>query len=164
MSKDLLKGKKILIVDDEPDVIETLEDLLSTCRLVKAYTFEDARDFLEREPFDVAILDIMGVDGYRLLEIANDRNVPAVMLTANALSVSHTMRSFESGAAYYVPKEEMVHIEQFLKDILGPQEEGTNLRDRWLKRMRPFYEKKFGPDWQSGDEEFWEDFGSREEH
>ncbi len=164
MSKDLLKGKRILIVDDEPDVIETLEDLLSTCSLVKAYTFEDARDLLEREPFDMAILDIMGVDGYRLLEIANDRNVPAVMLTADALSVSHTMRSFESGAAYYVPKEEMVHIERFLKDILVSQEEGTNLQNRWLERMRPFYEKKFGPDWQNDDEEFWEDFGSVQEN
>ena len=27
----LLDGKKILIVDDEPDVLDTLEDLLSMC-------------------------------------------------------------------------------------------------------------------------------------
>jgi len=164
MSKDLLKGKRILIVDDEPDVIETLEDLLSQCSLVKAYAFEDARDLLERESFDMAILDIMGVDGYRLLEIAKDRNLPAVMLTANALSVSHTVNSFERGAAFYVPKEEMVHIERFLKDILVAQEKGKNLRDRWLERMGSFYEKKFGPDWQRDDEEFWEDFKSRGEN
>ncbi len=76
MTKDVLKGKRILIVDDEPDVIETLEDLLNTCSLVKAYTFEDARDLLDRESFDMAILDIMGVDGYKLLEIANDKKCP----------------------------------------------------------------------------------------
>jgi DNA-binding NtrC family response regulator len=161
MAKDLLKDKRILIVDDEPDVIETLKDLLSMCDLVEAYTFEDARELLERESFDMAILDIMGVDGYRLLEIANDKGVLAVMLTANALSVSHTVRSFERGAAFYVPKEEMIHIERFLKDILVAQEKGENLRDRWLERMGSFYERKFGPDWQSSDKAFWEKFNSR---
>ena len=161
MTRDLLKDKRILIVDDEPDVIETLKDLLSMCTLVEAYTFEDARDLLERESFDMAVLDIMGVDGYRLLELANDRGVPAVMLTANALSVSHTVRSFKGGAAFYVPKEEMIHIERFLRDILGSQEKGKNPRDRWLQRMGSFYEKKFGPDWQGEDEEFWNDFKSR---
>ena len=127
MAKDVLEGKRILIVDDEPDVIETLKDLLTTCSLVEAYTFEDARDLFERESFDLAVLDIMGVDGYKLLEIANDRNVPAVMLTANALSVSHTVRSFKEGAAFYVPKEEIVHMERFLKDILIARKKGKSV-------------------------------------
>ena len=162
MATDILKNKRILMVDDEPDVIETLEDLLSMCRLVAASTFEDARDFLERESFDLAILDIMGVDGYRLLELANDKDIPTVMLTANALSVSHTVRSFKGGAAFYVPKEEMLHIERFLRDILVAREKGKDLRDRWLQRMGSFYEKKFGPDWQHDDEEFWNEFKSRE--
>jgi DNA-binding response OmpR family regulator len=160
MTKDILEGKKILIVDDEPDVIETLKDLLSMCSLVEAYTFEDARDFFERESFDLAILDIMGVDGYKLLEIAKDKDVPAIMLTANALSVNHTVRSFKGGAAFYVPKEEMIHIERFLREILIARKNGENLRNRWLERMGSFYEKKFGPDWQNDDEEFWDDFKS----
>jgi hypoxanthine phosphoribosyltransferase len=33
---DILKGKKILIQDDEPDVLDTLEELLSMCQVVKA--------------------------------------------------------------------------------------------------------------------------------
>ena len=150
------------MVDDEPDVVETLEDFLSMCTLRKAYNFEDARDLLERETFDMAILDIMGVDGYKLLEIANDRNVLAVMLTANALSVGHTVRSFKNGAAYYVPKEEMAHIDDFLNDILVAREKGKSLQNQWLERMGSFYEEKFGPDWQSDEPEFWEKFGSRE--
>ncbi len=160
MTKDVLEGKKILIVDDEPDVVETIKDLLGMCSLVEAYTFEDARDFFEQESFDMAILDIMGVDGYKLLEIAKDKDIPAIMLTANALSVSHTVRSFKGGAAFYVPKEEMIHIERFLREILVARKKGKNLRDRWLERMGSFYEKKFGPDWQSDDEEFWDNFKS----
>jgi DNA-binding response OmpR family regulator len=81
-ARDLLEGKRILLVDDEPDVLATLADLLSTCETVKASDFKAAKDYLETEYFDLAILDIMGVEGYQLLEIANQRRVMAVMLTA----------------------------------------------------------------------------------
>ncbi|MBP1748937.1 MAG: response regulator with CheY-like receiver, AAA-type ATPase, and DNA-binding domain, partial [Deltaproteobacteria bacterium] len=76
---DLLKGKKILIVDDEPDILDTLEEVLSPCKVVKAGTFEDAKRQLETQPFDMAVLDIMGVNGYELLEIAVAKKVTAVM-------------------------------------------------------------------------------------
>ena len=158
MTKDLLEGKKVLIVDDEPDVFETLEELLPMCSLVEASTFEDGREYLERDSFDIAILDIMGVDGYKLLEIANEKKVPAVMLTANALSVKDTVRSFKGGAASYVPKEEMINIETFLNDVLVAQENGKNLWGRWFERLGSFYEKKFGPDWQTSDKDFWNKF------
>jgi CheY-like chemotaxis protein len=37
MEKDkLLEGKRILLVDDEPDVLDTLEDLLPMCITTKA--------------------------------------------------------------------------------------------------------------------------------
>ena len=87
MSKqEILKGKKILIVDDEPDVLEALEDLLYSCDVRKAANFEDAKRLLETQDFDMTILDIMGVDGYRLLKIAIEKKVIPVMLTAKALS------------------------------------------------------------------------------
>ena len=57
--QDLLDGKRILIVDDEPDVLDTLEDLLTMCRTTKAATFEQAKALLEDQYFDMAILDIM---------------------------------------------------------------------------------------------------------
>jgi len=33
MGENLLEGKKLLIVDDEPDVLDTLEELLPMCRV-----------------------------------------------------------------------------------------------------------------------------------
>ncbi len=158
MSNDLLEGIRVLIVDDEPDVFETLEELLPMCRLVEASNFEDARSRLEQEPFDIAILDIMGVDGYRLLEIANEKKIPSVMLTAHALSVEDTVKSFKGGAASYVPKEEMIHIATFLEDVLVARKAGKNLVSRWFERLGSFYDKKFGPDWQQNDKEFWEKY------
>ena len=40
--QDLLTGKRILI-DDEPDVLETLADLLVECKVTKAANFEEAK-------------------------------------------------------------------------------------------------------------------------
>ena len=158
MTNDLLEGKRILIVDDEVDVLETLEELLSMCTLVEASTFEEAERHLEQEPFDIAILDIMGVDGYKLLEIANEKKIPAVMLTAHALSVDDTVKSFKGGAASYVPKEEMIHIATFLEDVLVARKTGKNLLSRWFERLGSFYDRKFGPNWQEKDKEFWEKY------
>ena len=67
----LLNGKKILIVDDEPDILAVLEDMLDMCELVKASSFEEAKTYLETQNFDIAVLDIMGVDGYGLWKLPN---------------------------------------------------------------------------------------------
>ena len=155
---DRLDGKKILIVDDEPDVLETLEDLLMMCDVTTASSFEEAKLHLESNYFDLAILDIMGVGGYELLEIANRRKVSAVMLTAYALSPSDVAKSFKEGAASYVPKEEMVNITTFLNDILEAKEKGKNPWWRWYDRLAAYCEKKFGSDWEKEDKDFWERF------
>ena len=111
MANISLENKKILIVDDEPDVLESLEELLDMCSIVRAETFETANALLETQEFDIAILDIMGVDGYQLLETANKKNVVTVMLTAHALSPDNIKKSYLGGACSYIPKEEMINIE-----------------------------------------------------
>jgi len=158
MGTDWVAHKRVLIVDDEPDVLESLEELLPMCDVVKATNFEEAKDLLETQYFDIAILDIMGVDGYKLLEIANKRKVIPVMLTAHALSVEDTVKSYREGAASYVPKEEMANIVTYLNDILEAQEQGKSFWWRWLDRFAAYYDRKFGPDWQKKDEEFWKRF------
>ena len=155
---ELLKGKRILLVDDELDVLDTLEDLLPMCETVRAASFEEAKTYLESQYFDMTILDIMGVEGYQLLEIANQREVTAVMLTAHALSPDNIVKSYKEGAASYLPKEEMVNIASFLNDVLDAKEKGKNPWTRWYDRMGSFFEKKFGPKWQEDESEFWEKF------
>ena len=121
-SPTIIKGKMILIVDDEKDVLELLKELLSECKLDIASSFEEAKNLLEAKFYDLAILDIMGVRGYDLLEIANSMNIPALMLTAHALSEEHLKRAFQEGAAYYAPKEEISNIELFVADVLEAKE------------------------------------------
>ena len=44
MAEDfLLKGKKVLIVDDEADVLDSLEQLLPMCEVLKASTFQEGK-------------------------------------------------------------------------------------------------------------------------
>jgi CheY-like chemotaxis protein len=149
MSKDkMLEGKRILIVDDEPDVLDTLVDLLPLCVVTTASTFDQARQLLEDQYFDMAILDIMGVEGYDLLKICNDKRVIGVMLTAYAVTPEDIKKSYEDGAASFVPKEKMADITTYLSDIYEAREKGKNLWWRWFDRLADYCERKFGSDWQ----------------
>ena len=159
MEKDDLKDKKILIVDDEQDVLDSLEELLTSCDLTEARTYDEAIKALNTDDFDIAILDIMGVDGYQLLDKAREKGMIAVMLTANALSLNDTVKSFKGGAASYVPKEKMIDIEEILLELLETQKKGRSFLGRWLLRFNSYYEKKFGSEWQDKDKTFWDKHG-----
>jgi DNA-binding response OmpR family regulator len=153
---DRLEGKKILIVDDEPDILDTLEDLLSMCKVVKATTFEEAKKQLETKSFDMAILDIMGVDGYKLLEIAVAKKVTAVMLTAHALSPEDTMKSFKGGAAFYVPKDKMADMAKILSNILEAKKKGKSTWIPFMGWAEAYYSAKFGAKWETQKKDFQE--------
>ncbi len=152
---ELLKGKKVLIVDDEPDVLDTLEDLLDMCEVVKAASFEEAKRHLEKTRLDLAVLDIMGVNGYELLAIAVAKKVPAVMLTAHALSPEDTMKSYRCGASFYVPKDKIGDIANILSGVLEAKQKSKNTWIPFMNWAEGYYNAKFGPKWQSCDIDFW---------
>jgi len=155
----LLDGKRVLAVDDEQDVLDTLVDLLPMCELVTAPSFEKAKELLESQPFDLVILDIMGVDGYGLLEIATRKNIPAVMLTAHAWSPDNLVRSIKEGAVSYLPKEELTNITDYLADVLIAKKEGRNPWDSWHERLpTSYFERRWGAAWKDNDREFWDTF------
>lgn len=155
-TEKMLKGKKVLIVDDEEDILEFLSELLDMCEVDKASSFEEAKELLESKPYHIVVLDIMGVRGYELLEIANKKEIPALMLTAHALSKDNLKKSFKKGASYYVPKDEINKIDIFLADILQAKEENKNVWMKWYERLSSFCERRFGPDWKEDDPQFWE--------
>ncbi|MFH1628608.1 MAG: response regulator, partial [Pseudomonadota bacterium] len=131
----ILKGKRILIVDDEEDVLDFLTELLEICKVDRASTFEEGKNLLESNYYHAAVLDIMGVQGYELLEIAIKREIPALMLTAHALSQDNMKKSFEKGASYYVPKDEMGKVDVFLADILDAIDKKKNVFVKWYERL-----------------------------
>ena len=154
-TQKILKGTRILIVDDEEDILDTLTELLDMCKVDRASTFEHAKELLENNIYHVAILDIMGVRGYELLEIAKKRGIPALMLTAHALSKDNLKKSFEKGASYYVPKDEINKIDVFVADILQAEEQNKNVLVKWYERLSVFCDRRFGPNWKDDDPDFW---------
>lgn len=154
----ILDGKKILIVDDEPDVLETLEEMLDMCLIDKAPNFETARKFLNKNTYDAAILDIMGVRGYDLLELATDKDIPALMLTAHALSPDNLVKSIRKGAQSYVPKDKISEIAAYLAEVIAVKQAGAEKKGKWFAKLKPFFDRKFGPGWREKDKAFWDDF------
>jgi DNA-binding NtrC family response regulator len=152
----LLRGKRIIVVDDEIDVLETIAQLLDVCEVVVAKSFEEACELLERYNFDIAILDIMGVDGFSLLNIATKKDIIPVMLTAHALKPEYIVKSYREGAASFLPKEKMQEIAIFLNDILEARQKGKDPWWRWGWRLASYWSKEFGKDWEHQDQEFWE--------
>ena len=157
-AESLLKDKAILIVDDEPDVLETLEEELDVARVDKAQDYDTALQYLVSYTYDIVVLDIMGVDGYQLLKIATSGNIIAVMLTAYALTPEDIAKSFNEGAAFFLPKEKMTDIESYLINILDDIERGKNPWERWLNKLGAYCERHFGPDWMKEDKSLWEKF------
>ncbi len=157
----LLDGKRVLAVDDEQDILDSLVELLPMCKLVTASSFEAARELLASQQFDLVILDIMGVDGYGLLEITTQKKIPAVMLTAHAWSPDNLVRSIKEGAVSYLPKEELANITDYLNDVLISKSKGRDPWKSWHERLpASYFERRWGAAWKDTDRQFWETFQS----
>jgi DNA-binding NtrC family response regulator len=145
----IIMGKRLLVVDDERDILETLTELLEVCKIDRASSFEEAKKHLEQYDYDLVVLDIMGVKGFDLLEIANRRKIPALMLTAHSLNMESLRRSVEKGAAYFVPKQKIAEIATYVADVLEAKESKQNPWTWWLKRLGSFFDGIFSrPDWR----------------
>jgi CheY-like chemotaxis protein len=150
MTESILDGKRILAVDDEPDVLATLEEEILAaapkCKFEKATTYHAAAKKLESQNYDVVILDIMGVRGFDLLELAVSRNFRVAMLTAHALTPEALKRSFEMKARAYLPKEKLGEVVPFLEDVL--KYEYLPGWKRLLEKLKGFFDSKFESDWE----------------
>ena len=153
MGKDsMLKDKVVLVVDDEPDVLETVEEELDMCMIHKAADYDTAIQHLLSYTYDIVILDIMGVNGFELLKTSVSRGFPTVMLTAHALSPESLKKSIKLGAVSFLPKEKISELDSFLEDVvLGA---GKPVWEKLFDKMGAYFDKRFGPDWKEKDKFF----------
>ena len=167
MKESILDGKKILAVDDEPDVLSVLEEEIAMacrdCKIDKVTTYEKAVEKLTSQKYDLVILDIMGVRGFDLLALAVNQKLRVAMLTAHALSPENLKRAFEMKAMSYLPKEKLGEIVPFLEDALkyeylpGWKRLMVTLKDFFDMRFETDWEKKTGLPWQE-----WGKYGGME--
>ncbi len=162
--KNILENKKILVVDDEPDILETLEELLYMCQVDTASTFEDALRLLKHNLYDAAVLDIMGVRGYDLLKVTHKIHIPSLMLTAHALTPDNLKLSIEKGADAYVPKDKLADIPIYVSDVLTAKEQGGRPGFELFSLLKPIFDRLFGDGWRKKDKDFWDEFEKKRDH
>lgn len=149
---DVLRDKVVLVVDDEPDVLDTVAEALDTCIVHKAQDFTTALQYILSYTYDVVILDIMGVNGFDLLKSAVSRGFPAVMLTAHALTPEALKKSIKLGAVSFLPKERVSDLKEFLEDVV--MNGGKPLWIKFFDKLGSYFNKRFGPDWKEKDRFF----------
>jgi DNA-binding response OmpR family regulator len=122
-----MSQKRILIVDDEPDILETLRMNLEL-EGFECLVAQDGNRGLERaqrEKPDLMILDLMlpGLDGYkicRLLKFDDQyRHIPIIMLTAKAQDEDRLLGE-QTGADHYMTKPfAMSNLVGKIRELLG---------------------------------------------
>jgi DNA-binding response OmpR family regulator len=154
MIESILNHKKLLIVDDEPDVLAILEEEIiqssPDSEIDKASNYENAAELLKSKNYDLVILDIMGVRGFDLLEIAVTHKFRVAMLTAHALSPEALKKAHDMGARAYLPKDKLGELIPFLENIMR-----TDYKSGWkllMEKLNDYFKEEFGSNWKS---EYW---------
>ncbi len=158
-SASYLKGLRVLAVDDEQDILDTIEDVLDEAQVDRAKDYESASQKLKETKYDLAILDIMGVNGLVLLAEAAVRGIPTVMLTAHSLNPASLKASILKGALSYLPKEELAKLDEFISEVLETHKRGESTWKHLFQRLGRSFEKAFGRDWMIDDQNFWNNYG-----
>jgi DNA-binding NtrC family response regulator len=151
MTESILNHKKMLIVDDEPDVLALIEEeILQSCpdsKIDKAANYENATELLKSKEYDLVVLDIMGVRGFDLLEIAVTHEFKVAMLTAYALSPEALKKSHDMGAMAYLPKDKLGELVPFLEDVL--KHEYKTGWQRLMGKLDNFFDTTFDSNWRT---------------
>src|SRR6266850_3849167 len=102
------RAAKILIIDDEPNVLSVLYSLLSTIHQCKTATSAvEALEYLKEESYDLVLSDIMmpGMTGLELLaEITRLSRETVVILISGNLNIQSAIEAMRRGAFDYVTK------------------------------------------------------------
>ncbi|EJN93981.1 response regulator transcription factor [Streptococcus ratti] len=131
------KERKLLILDDNPEILDMITESLSIAgfsHLTRAASKKEALELLEREAFDLAILDIMLPDGSGfevLREIRKTSAMPVLFLSAVS-DIEKQYQGFELGADDYIvkpfrPKELELRLLSILKRSYPPQDDVVQL-------------------------------------
>lgn len=98
---------RILVVEDEKSINDLIEMNLTEAGYICecAYDGLQAADILERESFDLVLLDIMlpKVNGYELLDFIKPMGIPVIFITAKG-SMEDKVRGLRLGADDYLVK------------------------------------------------------------
>ena len=136
-----LKNKKLLLVDDEPQLLTMLEQILYSDGFFQIYTAKSCKEALavmDQQPVSLCILDVNlpDGDGFTLFrKIREFSRVPVIFLTAKGES-EDKLQGLALGADDYIvkpflPKEFLLRVTALLRRTYGNiiPENGFSLPD-----------------------------------
>ncbi len=118
--------KRILVVDDEDNIVRTIADRLemSGYQVVTASDGEEALDKVSSEKPDLIVLDIVmpKLDGHgvleRLKQMDASRHIPVIMLTAQS-QADDVYRANAAGVdGYFVKPFDLVELISKIENVL----------------------------------------------
>jgi DNA-binding response OmpR family regulator len=117
-----MNPKKILVVDDEPDLVETVRFSLELegYQVLAAYNGEDGLNQARKDSPDLILLDLMlpKLDGYKVCRLLKFderyKHIPILMLTAKAQEKDKILGK-ETGADDYMTKP--FDIDQLMEKV-----------------------------------------------
>lgn len=132
-----LDGLRILVVEDNPDTLETLRLIFNErgAEVITAASVSEAMDALEWRRPDALVSDVAmpDQDGYELIRHVRERGaehgggIPAIAITAGA-SAEHRVRALSSGFQMHIAKpvdpEEMIAVVASLVGLIHFDERG----------------------------------------
>ena len=128
---------RILIAEDEEPIANLIRINLTRAgyQCTWAPDGQTAADLMEREKFDLALLDIMlpGINGYELMDYAKACELPVIFLTALG-STEHKVKGLRMGADDYLPKP--FEIVELLDKDMGDEESRVLIYDSILMVVR----------------------------
>lgn len=122
-TSNILKGQKILVIDDEPDNLEVVSVLLQMCdaEVLVAFNGQEGLEIArEHQPkFIISDLSMPVMSGWEMIHILkNDRatmDIPVIALTAHAMAGDRT-RALAAGFHNYLSKP--LQPATFIRDLL----------------------------------------------
>jgi len=136
------KTPSVLVVDDEPEMIETFREVILAgieCKLHVARSMTEARKVLTKHPVDVMVADVMLPDGSGLDLLPELRLTSpcaaAVFMTGDP-SIDHTVHALRHGAVDYITKPfTATQVTERLREII--QQQQLNARnEKRLTRLK----------------------------
>ena len=103
----MIKMEKILIVEDDPTISDIIKLNLNIVNYntKQAYDGQEAIELIEKEKFDLIILDVMipKIDGFGVMEKIQNIDIPVIFLTARD-SLADRVKGLKMGADDYIIK------------------------------------------------------------
>lgn len=145
MNGRILAGKRILIVDHEPQVRDMVAEALAALEVVAVKSVEDARPLIASESFDLVILDTVDANGCDLLQDCHANRLPTAMLTTSKIEVSRLNEALRRGVMSVFPRDELQRLPETVAELLERLEKGKTYSTKLFR----FFGSLFRETWSA---------------